>query len=192
MVRRDSSSAINTRGTATNHVRVVAAGGAGWLFVNDTYVAELDLSGLTASGSLRLLGAWFDGDETAGGVTPFQNFAVRPLGKVYGPTDGSIEHADDGFIDVHRTFTSMADGIIEARFFNPYSAQEGSWSSGFLISSREIQRVSRRHSRRIRPLAPPAANQRHRVRTCRGGREVQSHIHQSVREQPHPDHRHGR
>ena len=133
VVRRDSSSAIMTRGTATNHVRVVAAGGAGWLFVNDTYVAELDLSGLTASGSLRLLGAWFDGDETAGGVTPFQNFAVRPLGKVYGPTDGSIEHADDGFIDAHRTFTSMADGIIEARFFNPYSAQEGSWSSGFLI-----------------------------------------------------------
>ena len=133
VVRRDSSSAIMTRGTATNHVRVVAAGGAGWLFVNGTYVAELDLSGLTASGSLRLLGAWFDGDETAGGVTPFQNFAVRPLGKVYGPTDGSIEHADDGFIDAHRTFTSMADGIIEARFFNPYSAQEGSWSSGFLI-----------------------------------------------------------
>ena len=133
VVRRDSSSAIMTRGTATNHVRVVAAGGAGWMFVNDTYVAELDLSGLTASGSLRLLGAWFDGDETAGGVTPFQNFAVRPLGKVYGPTDGSIEHADDGFIDAHRTFTSLADGIIEARFFNPYSAQEGSWSSGFLI-----------------------------------------------------------
>ena len=133
VVRKDSSSAINTRGTATNHVRVVAAGGAGWLFVNGTHVAELDLSGLTASGSLRLLGAWFDGDETAGGVTPFQNFAVRPLGKVYGPTDGSIAHADDGLINVHRTFTSMADGIIEARFFNPYSAQEGSWSSGFLF-----------------------------------------------------------
>ena len=50
VVRRDSSSAIMTRGTATNHVRVVAAGGAGWLFVNDTYIAELDLSGLTESG----------------------------------------------------------------------------------------------------------------------------------------------
>ena len=133
VVRRDSSSAINTRGTATNHVRVVAAGGAGWLFVNDTHVAELDLSGLTSSGSVILLGAILEGDETAGGVTPFQNFAVRPLGKVYGPTDGSIEHADNGLIDAHRTFTSLADGIVEARFFNPYSAQEGSWSSGFLI-----------------------------------------------------------
>ena len=133
VVRRDSSSAINTRGTATNHVRVVAAGGSGWLFVNDTYLAELDLSGLMEPGSLMLLGAWFDEDETAGGVTPYQSFSVQPLGRVYGPTDGSIAHADDGFIDVHRVFTSLADGIIEARFYNPYSAQEGSWTSGFMF-----------------------------------------------------------
>ncbi len=132
-VRRDSSSAINTRGTATNHVRVVAAGGAGWLFVNGSHVAELDLSGQTASGSLKLLGGLFKEDETAGGVTPYQSFSVQPLGRVYGPTDGSIEHADDNFIDVHRVFTSLADGIIEARFYNPYSAQEGSWTSGFMF-----------------------------------------------------------
>ena len=132
-VRRDSSSAINTRGTATNHVRVVAAGGAGWLFVNGSHVAELDLSGQTASGSLKLLGGLFNEDETAGGVTPYQSFSVQPLGRVYGPTDGSIEHADDNFIDVHRVFTSLADGIIEARFYNPYSAQEGSWTSGFMF-----------------------------------------------------------
>ena len=133
LVRRDSSSAIETRGTARNHVRVVAAGGSGWLFVNGTYVADLDLSGHMDSGSVKLLGAWFKDDETAGGVTPYQSFSVQPLGRVYGPTDGSIEHADDNFIDVHRVFTSLADGIIEARFFNPYSSQEGSWSSGFMF-----------------------------------------------------------
>ena len=27
----------------------------------------------------------------------------------------------------------MADGIIEARFFNPYFVPEGEWSSGFLF-----------------------------------------------------------
>ena len=133
LVRRDSSSAIETRGTARNHVRVVAAGGSGWLFVNGTYVADLDLSGHMDSGSVKLLGAWFKDDETAGGVTPYQSFSVQPLGRVYGPTDGSIEHADDNFIDVHRVFTSLADGIIEARFYNPYSTQEGSWSCGFMF-----------------------------------------------------------
>ena len=130
---RDSSSAINTRGTAKNHVRVVAAGGTGWLFVNGAYVADLDLGGLTDSGAVRLIGAWSEDDETAGGVTPYQSFSVQPLGRVYGPTDGSIAHVADGFIDEYETFTSLADGIIEARFFNPYSAQEGSWTSGFMF-----------------------------------------------------------
>ena len=51
-----------------------------------------------------------------------------------GPVSGSIKHdPDDGLIDTYRTFTSMADGIIEARFSNPYSAQVGDWSSGFLF-----------------------------------------------------------
>ena len=133
LVQGDSSPAIETRGAARNHVRVVAAGGTGWLFVNDAFVAELDLGGLAESGELRLLGAWFENDESAGSVTPYQGFSVQPLGRVYGPHDGSIQHDGDGFIDAHRVFTSVADGIIEARFYNPYSAQEGSWSSGFMF-----------------------------------------------------------
>ena len=133
LVQGGPSPAIETRGTARNHVRVVAADGAGWLFVNDAFVAELDLGGLAESGELRLLGAWFENDETAGGVTPYQGFSVQPLGRVYGPTDGSIPHVVDGFIDVHRIFTSLADGIIEARFYNPYSSDQGSWSSGFMF-----------------------------------------------------------
>ena len=113
---------------------MIASGDRGWLFVNGSYETELDLSGLTGPGSIRLLGAWFKGDELAGGSTPFLDFRVHSLLKAYGPQDGAIEHdPDGGLIDLHRTFTSLADGIIEARFFNPYSAQDGSWSSGFLV-----------------------------------------------------------
>ena len=50
------------------------------------------------------------------------------------PRSGAIDHdPDDGLIDTHRTLTSLSDGIIEARFFNPYSAQDGDWSSGFMF-----------------------------------------------------------
>ena len=55
----------------------MAAGDTGWLFVNGTHVAELDLGGLADSGELRLLGAWFGDDETAGGVTPLPGL-LRP------------------------------------------------------------------------------------------------------------------
>ena len=115
---------------AENHVRVIALGDTGWLFVNGNYEGELDLSGLAGSGTTALF-ALSDGGTPP---TRFKDFTVRSQRKVYGPRDGTIEHdPDSGFIGEHDTSTSMADGVIEARFFNPYAASEGNWSSGFLI-----------------------------------------------------------
>lgn len=120
-----------------NHVRVIAQGERGWLFINGGYEAELDLSGLIESGAVKLLGAWFDGDEHQGQSTRYYGFTVRPVETNYGPTDGSIQHnPDDEFIDDYETNTSLADGIIEARFHTPYSAREGDWSSGFVFRNR--------------------------------------------------------
>ena len=53
---------------------------------------------------------------------------------VFGPESGSIEHdPDDGLIDLHQANVWLSDGIIEARFFNPYSTSEGLWTYGFVF-----------------------------------------------------------
>ena len=130
IVQTDFSSNIRKDLNSENHVRVVAQGERGWLFINGVYEVELDLSGLTASGTVTL---YAQGDEGTAS-TRFAGFTVRPLRKAYGPRDGTIDHnPDDGLIDTHRTSTSLADGIIEARLFNPYSTRDGDWSSGFLL-----------------------------------------------------------
>jgi len=117
-----------------NHVRVIASRSVGWLFVNGDFIAELDLSEVVSPGSVTLAGAFFTSDELPGLSTQYSNFTVRTLRRVYGPLEGSIDHnPEDGRIDMHETETSVADGVFEARFFNPYSAQEGDWSSGFLF-----------------------------------------------------------
>lgn len=60
--------------------------------------------------------------------------ATQTPGYVFGPVSGSIEHnTRDGLIDTYRANISVSDAIIEARFFNPYSTQSGSWSSGFVF-----------------------------------------------------------
>ena len=134
LVQDGISTNIRTGKNAENHVRVIALGNVGWLFVNGSYEAELDLSGLMESGSASLIGAWFEGDEHPGHSTSYSGFTVRTLRREYGPRDGSIDHdPESGLIDTQQTPTSLADGIIEARFFNPYSRQEGTWSSGFLF-----------------------------------------------------------
>ncbi len=60
--------------------------------------------------------------------------AIRRIVGDFGPVDGSIEHdLDDGKIDVFASDVSIADGTIEARFFNPFPAHTGNWSSGFIF-----------------------------------------------------------
>ena len=46
----------------------------------------------------------------------------------WGPESGSTEHGppDAGFIDRYHVDVRLADTVMEARFFNPYSAQESS------------------------------------------------------------------
>ncbi len=128
------SDSIKTGLNEANHVRVIASRSVGWIFVNGDFIAELDLSEVVESGSVTLAGAFFTSDELPGISTSYSNFTVRTLRRVYGPVDGAIDHnPEDGRIDMHQTETSVADGIFEARFFNPYSAQEGDWSSGFLF-----------------------------------------------------------
>lgn len=122
------SSNIKTNSNEENQLRVIAQGTRGWLFINDTYEAELDLSGITDSGTVGL-GVWSDA-----ATTRFRDFTIREIRKEYGPRNDAIEHdTDDGKIDTHRTYVHITDGIIEAQFSNPYSEREGDWSSGFLF-----------------------------------------------------------
>ena len=123
------SSNIKTNSNAENQIRVIAQGTRAWLFINRAYEAELDLSGITDSGTV---GLWVGSDVAS--TTRFRDFTVREIRKEYGPRNSEIEHdPDDGFIDAHDSFTSLQNGIIEAQFSNPYSAQDGGWSSGFLF-----------------------------------------------------------
>ena len=65
--------------------------------------------------------------------TPTPTPELEPL---FGPVDGEIElDPDYGFIDAHHTDAWIRDGVIEARFYNPYSTTEDLWSYGFLFRS---------------------------------------------------------
>ncbi len=128
------SSHIDTTAGGSNHIRVVTNGEEGWLFINGAFVSTLNLNDLIGSGGVSAIGSYYRGHGISGESTRFEGYIIRRLSKKYGPGDGSIGHdPDDGFIDTYRADTSLVDGIIEARFFNPYDSSQGDWSSGFLI-----------------------------------------------------------
>ncbi len=119
---------------AGNHVRVLVLDKRGWLFINSAFEAELDLSEILDAGSVSLMTGWFNGHEHPGAATVYKDFSVRPIELEHGPEDGAIKHGgDEKKYDAHLARTLIADGIIEARFFNPFFVPEGEWSSGFVF-----------------------------------------------------------
>ena len=75
-----SSKHIATGPSGSNSLRVIALGNEGWLFINDAYVSELDLSGLSMPGEIFALDNYFSDTGIAGKSTNFDGFVVWSVG----------------------------------------------------------------------------------------------------------------
>ena len=120
-----------------NHLRVVAIGERGWLFVNDRFISNLDLSPVTGAGDVAAITGAFAGDEVAGAVTGFEGFQGDRLTRRYGPADGNLEHKED-IISAHDSGVWTRDLVAEAEFVNP---QGNNWDYGFIIRNPRYNRL---------------------------------------------------
>ena len=133
-VQSGDSSNIAIGRNVENHVRVIVLGERGWLFINGAFESQLDLQGNGDTGTVSLLAHWFRGHEYPGETTVYKDFSVRPVELEHGPEDGAIAHSgDDSGVDIHRSRAWLADGMFEARFFNPFFVPQGEWFSGIFL-----------------------------------------------------------
>ena len=68
--------AIDTAKTGSNHVRVIARGAKGELWINGTYVSGLDLSDLETFGDVSIFASYYTGEGNSGLGTYYENFTV--------------------------------------------------------------------------------------------------------------------
>ena len=119
---------VQTGANARNHIRIIAYGGVGLLFVNSAFVAEMDFSNVTTAGNVELA-AFGEYDEATSEYKPvsvrFKDFTVRPIRFAFGPRSGAIEHEGGERIDLFQSMTSISDGVIDATFSNPYPTRDG-------------------------------------------------------------------
>ena len=120
-----------------NHVRVVAIGDRGWLFINSNFVSSFDLGDVTGPGEVAVVTGAYTGDEVEGAVTRFRDFKGYQLTKQYGPAEGVLKK-EPGFIATHRSGVRSRDLVAEAEFVNPRGRD---WSYGFIIRNVESRRL---------------------------------------------------
>ena len=120
-----------------NHVRVVAIGDLGWLFINSNFVSSFDLGDVTGPGEVAVVTGAYTGDEVEGAVTRFRDFKGYQLTKQYGPAEGVLKK-EPGFIATHRSGVRSRDLVAEAEFVNP---QGRDWDYGFLIRNPAFRRL---------------------------------------------------
>lgn len=58
---------------------------------------------------------------------------LRQVDPVIGPSEGTLAHTEDGFIDAQYAGVNVADFAAEATFAVPYSRLDGSWDIGFMF-----------------------------------------------------------
>ena len=116
---------------------VVAVGKRGYLFVNGEFIAALDLSAVTGAGGVSIITGAYTGNERAGAVTRYEDFAVTALNKRYGPASGTLEK-EPGFIAGHDSGVWTRDVIVEAEYISPLGTD---WDYGFIICNPEYDRL---------------------------------------------------
>ena len=76
LVQEGSLVALNTEADGANLVRLICTGSQGKLFVNDMFIAELDLSSRLTSGEIFIVTGIYTGDEVDGEYTPYRDFTI--------------------------------------------------------------------------------------------------------------------
>ena len=113
-----------------NHLRVLAIGERGWLFVNGKFVAKLDLSGAVHAGDIQLGSGFLLWEKMNDAVTKFKDLRSGTISKRYGPKSGTLTPTDR-FIGQHHSSVTASNVIVEATFDRP----QGRWDSGFIFRS---------------------------------------------------------
>ena len=79
LIASNFSNHINIGPSDSNHIRIITIGEEGSLFINEYYVAKLNLDGLLEEGRIYAVGSFSAGHGIAGKSTRFEDFTIRPI-----------------------------------------------------------------------------------------------------------------
>jgi hypothetical protein len=76
LIQDGELTSFNTEEDGANRVRLICTGSEGKFFVNDVFVAELDLSSRLSAGEIYIVTGIYSGNEVDGEFTPYRDFTI--------------------------------------------------------------------------------------------------------------------
>ena len=128
---------FETRDGGENILWIAVFDDRGLLFVNQEFVAALDLSSISSRGDIAVITGAYQGDERAEAITRFEDFQVFALRKGYGPANGTLRK-DPGFVAEHESGVWIRDFVAHTDCGSPSGRN---WDCGFIFRAPEARRL---------------------------------------------------
>lgn len=115
----------------SNLFEIIAIGEQGYFFLNDQFVAALDLSTHPGGGNIALGTGFYGSNELVGQETRYNNFNLYSVTPAYGPNSGQLVHVIDDLIKLETAEVDVLNFMAEVTFVNPFAASVNGWDYGF-------------------------------------------------------------
>ena len=120
-------------------MKIIAIDHRGWLYINNIFVGDLDLTTNQNTGDAKVGAQFFTGQAKDNEYTKVTNFYVRDIttGNVisssnipHEPESGRMDSSKDSESYNYGSFSNVRNFLLETQFTNPFSTQTGKWTSG--------------------------------------------------------------
>ncbi len=125
------SGILDVQPNQANQLTLIVLGDAGVFFLNEEFIATLDLSARQDEGEIALGTGFYTSNERQGAATEYEDFAIWSLEPEFGPANGELDHALDDLIKLEDSGVRLRNLIATATFMNPFAAAVNDFDFGF-------------------------------------------------------------
>jgi len=123
----------NTSGKP-NKLTLMALEQDGFLFVNGTFIAKLDLSTRMDGGNISAETGYAANSQKKDRFTKYEGFTVWSIGSAVKESDGELKYTGS-LVSQYAADVKADNFIVQATFVNPYASMIGPWDFGLIFRS---------------------------------------------------------